>query len=235
MNPKEELILKILSSVDVIQGKTKFIKILHFTCKLFEEHQIEPPFKFRPDNFGVYSPELEPTLENLESNRYVKITRTIFSKRNDLSLLNRSHAFQNEDVLKLSPKIDLLVQTLNPYSSDEVVAISYYLFPEMAVNSLIKPKINKKINELFSISDPDFEDSMMENPLTSPVFSESRTLSPQFNDLDVRMRMMKSIGLEELLPIIPNSIDNSSGIIANETFILKKYDFEKLLGDARRR
>lgn len=235
MNSKEELILKILSSVNVIQGKTKFVKILHFSCKLLEENKKEAPFEFRPDNFGVYSVDVEPVLVNLESNRHVKINRPIFSKRNDLSILNRSYEFQNENIIELGPKIELLVRTLNPYSADEVIAFSYHSFPEMAVNSLIKPKINKKIDELFSLSGPDFEDSIIEHPLTNPVSSETRTLSPQFNDLDVRMSMMKSLGLEELPPIIPDSIDDSSGIIANETTLLKKYDFEKILGDARRR
>ena len=71
----------------------------------------------------------------------------------------------------------------------------------------------------------------MKNKNMNPT-SETRTLSPQFNDLDVRISMMKSLGLEELPSILPDSIDDSSGIIANETSFLKKYNFEKLLGDA---
>lgn len=43
MNQREELILKILSSVDVIQGKTKFVKILHLVCKLIEKNQKKIP------------------------------------------------------------------------------------------------------------------------------------------------------------------------------------------------
>ena len=73
MSQQEELILKILCSVDLIQGKTKFVKILHFVCKLFEKNQKTPPFNFRSDNYGVNSLELEPVLQNLQKQGTVRI------------------------------------------------------------------------------------------------------------------------------------------------------------------
>ena len=235
MNQKEELVLKILSSVDVIQGKTKFVKILHLVCKLFEKEQKESPFSFKSDRYGVYSAELEPVLQNLESQRMIKISKHIFSKRNDLSLIARNYQFGDELVLAIGTKTESLVQALNPYTADEVIAISYDLFPETTTKSEIKPKINKKITELFSSLSYDFEESSEEKVVMKPISSKVKALYPQFNDLDVRMSMMKSLGLKKLPPIIPDMIDESSGIIAKETSFLKKYDFEKLLEDARRR
>jgi len=235
MNQKEELILKILSSVDVIQGKTKFVKILHLVCKLFEKNQKESPFNFKPDHYGVNSEELEPALQNLESQRMIKISKSIFSKRNDLSLIARNYQFGNEVVLAMGSKIESLVQALNPYSADEVIAISYKLFPETTTKSEIKPKINKIIIEMFSSLSSDFEEYFEEKVVIESTSSETKALHPQFNDLDVRMSMMKSLGLKELPEIIPDVIDESSGFIAKETSFLKKYDFEKLLEDARRR
>jgi len=235
MNQKEELVLKILSSVDVVQGKTKFVKILHLTCKLFEKNQKKSPFNFKPDRYGVNSPELEPLLQNLESQRIIKISKPLFSKRNDLSLINRNYDFGNEGVLAMGSKIQSLVQTINPYSAEEVIAISYYLFPETTTKSEIKPKINKKIIEMFSSLSSDFEESFEEKDVIEPISNEMRAMYPQFNDLDVRMNMMKSLGLKELPQIIPDIIDESSGLIVKENSFLKKYDFEKLLEDARRR
>ena len=235
MNQKEELVLKILSSVGVIKGKTKFVKILHLVCKLFEKNQKESPFNFKPDHYGVNSSELEPVLQNLESQRMIKISKPIFSKRIDLSLIARNYEFSNEVVLAMGSKTESLVQALNPYSADEVIAISYKLFPETTTKSEIKPKINKIITEMFSSLSSDFEESFEEKVVIESVSSETKALYPQFNDLDVRMNMMKSLGLKKLPEIIPDVIDESSGLIAKETSFLKKYNFEKLLEDARRR
>lgn len=68
--------------------------------------------------------------------------------------------------------------------------------------------------------------------LRSPV--EARALYPQYNDLDVRLNMIKSLGLKELPPIIPDIVDESSGLIAKNTSILKNFNFEELLENARR-
>ena len=233
MNQKEELVLKILSSVDVIQGKTKFVKILHFTCKLFEKNQKESPFRFKPDRFGVNAPELESVLQNLESERIIRIS-PIFSKRKDLSLLDRNYVFGNDVVLEMGSKIKSLVQVLNLYSADDIIAISYSLFPETTLNSEIKPKINKKITELYSKLSSEFEEVFDEKVVMKPVSSDMKPLYPQFNDLDVRLNMIKSLGLKELPSIIPDIIDESSGLIAKKTSILKNFNFEELLEDARR-
>lgn len=56
----------------------------------------------------------------------------------------------------------------------------------------------------------------------------------QFNDVTVRLHMMKSIGLDKLPPINPDSIDESTGIIAKETLFLKNFNFEELLENDRR-
>ncbi|MCH8914423.1 MAG: hypothetical protein IIA82_01015 [Thaumarchaeota archaeon] len=234
MNQREELVLKILSSVDVIQGKTKFVKILHFVCKLIEKNQNESPFSFKADRYGVNSPELEALLQDLESQRVIKISKPIFSKRNDLSLMDRNYAFGNELILGMGSKIELLVQALNPYEADDVIAISYSLFPETVINSKIKPRINKKITELYSKLSSEFEIGLDEKPSIASITSDARPPYPQYNDMDMRLNMMKSLGLEELPPIIPDIIDESSGLIAKNTSILKNFNFEELLEDARR-
>jgi len=235
MNQQEELIVKILSSVDIIQGKTKFVKILHLTCKLFEENQKESPFSFIPDRYGVYSPELEPVLQKLKSQRIVKISGSIFSKRKDLSLIDINYQFNNEVVLAMGLKIELIVQELNKYSSDEVVAISYDLFPKTTINSEIKPKVNKKITEMFSSLSSDFEESFEEKTGIKPISSEMKELYPRFNDMDARIHMMKSLGLEKLPEINPDVIDESTGLLAKKHPFFKKYNLEKMLEDARRR
>ncbi len=234
MNQQEELVLKILSSIDVIRGKTKFVKILHLVCKLFEKNQKESPFRFKPDHFGVNVVGLEPLLQNMKNQGILNINKSIFSKRDDLSLVNKSHAFENESILEMSPKIETLVQTLNQYAADEVVAVSYDLFPETTINSEIKPKVNKKITELYSRLSPEFEENFDDKVGMKPVSSDVKPLSPSFNDLDVRLNMMKSLGLNELPMILPNIIDESSGLIAKKTSILKNFNFEELLKDDRR-
>jgi len=235
MNQKEELVLKILSSVDVIQGKTKFVKILHLTCKLLEKNKIKSPFSFKPDHYGVNSPQLDPVLQNLESQRMIKISKPIFSKRYDFSLLDRNYELGNEEILASSSKIESLVQALNPYSADQVLAISYDLYPDTTTRSEIKPKINKKIIEMFSPLSSDFEESFEEKAGMEPISSEMKALYPQFNDMDARIHMMKSMGLKRLPEINPDTIDESTGLLAKRHPFFKKFDLEKMLEDARRR
>lgn len=233
MNNQEELILEILSPVNVVKGKTKFVKILHLTCKLLEKNNKKSPFMFRSDNYGIYTTELEPVLQKLEDESYINIQKNIFSKRVDLVSMNKPHETLDADILEMSSKIKFLVQTLNPYSAEDIVAYSYSLFPDTAVNSKIKPKINKKITELFSELSIDFE-VPIEEVVEKPISGKNRALYPQFNDLDVRMHMMKSLDLVELPPIIPSIIDESTGLLAKKYPFFKKYNLEEMLEDARR-
>ena len=48
------------------------------------------------------------------------------------------------------------------------------------------------------------------------------------------IKAVKSLGLEKLPQIIPDAIDESTGFIDKETKLLRNYDFEKLLDNARR-
>jgi len=234
MNQQEELIVKILSSVDSIQGKTKFVKILHLTCKLFEKNQEKSPFSFKANQYGAYPSELEPVLQNLESQRIVKINSSMFSRREDLSLIDRNYQLCDKAILSMSSIIESMVQKLNQSTSDEVTAISYYLYPETTTESKIKPKINKKIVEMFSSLSPDFEESFEEKAVIEPIGGEVKPLYPRFNDMDSRIHMMKSIGLEKLPEINSDSIDESTGLLAKKHPFFKKYDLEKMLEDARR-
>ena len=60
-------------------------------------------------------------------------------------------------------------------------------------------------------------------------------MDTQLNDLNMRLHMMKSLKLDNLPTINPNSIDETIGIIAKETVFLKTFNFEKLLENSRRR
>ena len=233
MNNQEELILEILSSVNVVKGKTKFVKILHLTCKLLEKNHKKSPFSFRSDDYGIYTTELEPVLQNLEGEGYIKMQKSFFSKRVDLVSMNKPHETLDADILEMSSKIKFMVQILNSYSAEDIVACSYSLFPDTAINSKIKPKINKKITELFSQLSTDFEESI-EEVVEKPSSTNNMTLYPQFNDLDVRMHMMKSLELKELPPIIPSIIDESTGLLAKKHPFFKKYNLEEMLENARR-
>lgn len=197
MNKSEELVLEILSSVDSIKGKTKFVKILHLICKLLEKSNKESPFNFRSDDFGVYTPQLEPVLVKLENEGHIKMHKSFFSKRVDLVALNKNYEIVDADILEMRSKIKSMVQVLNAYSAEDVLAISYSLFPDTTSNSKIKPKINHKITELFSSLSKNFDESDEENE-KMVVAKKIKAVYPQFNDLDVRLHMMKSLGLKEL-------------------------------------
>ena len=56
----------------------------------------------------------------------------------------------------------------------------------------------------------------------------------EHNDLNMRLHMMKTLKLDNLPVINPNSIDEITGIIYRETLFLKKFNFEKLLENSRK-
>lgn len=103
MNQQEELVLKVLSSVDVIKGKTKFVKIVHLTCELFKKNNRESPFSFSSNNYGAYSPELEPVLDNLQNQGYISINTPFLSKRQDICVLKK-YDYRNVAILEMNSK-----------------------------------------------------------------------------------------------------------------------------------
>ena len=233
MNQQEELILEILSSVDIIKGKTKFVKILHLVCKLLEKNKEESPFRFENKDYGIYTNQLEPTLQKLQQAGQIQIQEDSFSNRQELSIINRNYNIRNNAHFEISKEIKTLVQYLNSYSSDGVIAISYHLFPETTSESKIKPRIDNKIMELFNPLTPEFG-GKEENVQEKEGLNKFRNLYPQFNDLDSRVRIMKSIGLDELPPITPSVIDESTGLLAKKHPFFKKYNLEEMLENARR-
>ena len=230
MNERKELLLKILSCVNVIQSKIKFVKMVHFVCKMLEENHKHPPFNFGPNKFGVYSKEIEPAINALEQQGYVKKSIDHVTGRQDFYAVHHKQVLINNDISELESKIENMIKILNQYSKDSLVALSYEMFPETTTNSMIKPSVVRTIDELRdTVTDPE---AYRQNNHASP--SNTRmALSPPFNDLDMRIAVMESIGLDELPIIDPNSIDESAGILAN-TSLLKKYDFKKLLENDRR-
>jgi len=58
---------------------------------------------------------------------------------------------------------------------------------------------------------------------------------PRFSDMDARVRAMKSVGRTELPPTDPDSIDESTGMLAKKYPVFKGADPEALLEDVRRR
>jgi hypothetical protein len=211
------------------------VKILHFVCKLLEKNKIESPFKFEANRFGVFPVDLNQVLGNLASQNLIQVNEYSDTDRIDLCVTNKIHTGFSEPVSTLSPKIETWVQALNSYSVEQVVAISYYFFPETTTNSTIKPIINKTIQDMFSPLSKEFEESFEEKVTPIPISSEVKALYPQFNDLDARIHMMRSIGLDELPPIIPDIVDKSTGFLAKKYPLFKKLNLEELLEDARKR
>ena len=231
INQRHELILKILSCVRSVHGKVKFVKMLHFVCKMLEENHKLPPFVFGSGKFGVYSVEIEPVLRSLEQQGYIQTSIDSESKRQSILLLREPSEFKDHDIKEMGTKIESITQRLGDYDYMELVSMSYEMFPKTTTRSMIKPEINKTIDELKPYSDDEYGINSTNQSVTTS--ATTTPLYPRFNDLDIRVAMMESIGIDALPTIIPDSIDQSAGIITNSS-LLKKYDFEELLKNARR-
>lgn len=111
------------------------------------------------------------------------------------------------------------------------IAISYDLFDDTTLKSRIKPEISQKIAAVYDLA---FEKPEQLAESVKVVTTDHKA-EPQFNDVDARIRVMKSIGRAELPPIIPDSVDKSAGMPPKKYSVFKGTNLEKLLENARRR
>ncbi len=143
---KEDIVKKysllLLNAIDnePIKGKTIFMKELFLISKNIVE--LEEITDFEADNYGPSSDYVSNTLEDLE---VVKL----LNKINGRYMLTDSGK-EIVDIIKKDiseNEIDMIEdmkRLCNNLNTDEILALVYYTYPEMTIESLVKDKIESK-------------------------------------------------------------------------------------------
>lgn len=143
---KEDVVKKysllLLNAIDnePIKGKTIFMKELFLISKNILE--LEEITDFEADNYGPSSDYVSNTLEDLE---VVKL----LNKINGRYMLTDSGK-EIVDIIKKDiseNEIDMIEdmkRLCNNLNTDEILALVYYTYPEMTIESLVKDKIESK-------------------------------------------------------------------------------------------
>lgn len=143
---KEDVVKKysllLLNAIDnePIKGKTIFMKELFLISKNILE--LEEITDFEADNYGPSSDYVSNTLEDLE---VVKL----LNKINGRYMLTDSGK-EIVDIIKKDisenevDMIEDMKRLCNNLNTDEILALVYYTYPEMTIESLVKDKIESK-------------------------------------------------------------------------------------------
>lgn len=141
---KYALLLLHAISNEPIKGKTRFMKELFLIGKNIAE--LEAKTDFESDNYGPNSIYVSNALDDLE-------VLNLINKINDVYVLSDLGKDIANMVIKDIAKnkievIDEMKELCNDLSTDELLALVYYTYPEITDESLVKARIEDKREDL---------------------------------------------------------------------------------------
>ncbi|KZX16800.1 hypothetical protein MBCUT_05190 [Methanobrevibacter cuticularis] len=150
-NIGKKYILFLLNSLNQkpIVGKTILMKELFFIANNIP--QLNEVFKFEGDNYGPNSDVVSRYLEDMSQIGLIKLENTSRNKdffkyslgNNGTEILNKTNTKELDTEL-LGDMKDLF----DGLTTDEALALTYFSYPEMTEESLVKNKIEKKRQRL---------------------------------------------------------------------------------------
>lgn len=234
-------LLVLIGSTKYVDGSTRLQKyglLVHKKIGQKEEFFND----WQPDRYGVFSKSLAKTVTLLEDHNYITKDNVINPYGKPSFRYRITDKGRNEIQQLLIEKKEIVEEIcgISQYYFDkslkEVLADVYTLYPEYTTNSTIKADVNKNKIDLETM----FEESEFEIPLESSKKLESditnlitKTTSEHvFNDEDLREKLAKQIGLEEIPKLDIKAFDRLSGILQNK-IKLDKIDSVELVRTVR--
>lgn len=143
---KEDIVKKysllLLNAIDnePIKGKTRFMKELFLISKNILE--LEEITDFEADNYGPSSDYVSNVLEDLEVVKLLnKINGRYMLTDSGKEIVDTIKKDISENEVDMIEDMKRLCNNLN---TDEILALVYYTYPEMTIESLVKDKIESK-------------------------------------------------------------------------------------------
>ena len=197
-----------LNENNYLKGSTRIQNLTFLAQNFLQNVSNDLKFKFRPHRYGFFSEELKSDLESQVSQGFISIN-TNFEKSSESKSKNRVDYQLTERGLKImrkqfksySPENKFILfglRNLSFIKTNRLIAIAYYLYPNMAIHSKKNPIINQiseneihtglKIflkafpskliskfsdkNETFSVFFPDMKNNLRFNAIKPPENSE---------------------------------------------------------------
>jgi hypothetical protein len=244
-------------SQGTLYGATRMQKIALLTSKQITK--LEPDLTvfddWVPDDFGGRSTQVYVTIDELIDHGLLseRLTTIEDKKLKVYTLTDQGY----EEVKKIPSKLGKTWDSLSSVASRYVVAktsdllmLSYKLFPELAINSKIKPEVNKQFVKKLSPLSPLYDEDVGPLPSTSPKFKKRKedlrilAEDEQFfkrrefemqklPDIEARKKMAQLIGLKELPKLDPYAIYRLDGILKSTLPKDKKIDSVELVRSVR--
>ena len=185
----------------------------------------------------MYSQQLTNSLEKLENNKYVIAYDTFDgygsnkTPTKNYKLTDSGTALKNEWVKDKKVRISRIRYVISAYANKslgELLHDTYKKFPEYTNKSTIAAKVRKKgMSDVpYLYSGFDREENII------PTKSSGMIKEHVFNDDDFRLKLAKSIGYNEMLPLDPTSFDKLKGLFASK-IESKHFDTVELIKESR--
>ena len=216
-------LLVVIGSTKYVQGDTRLQKYGLLV------HKKNPDIKFygdwEPGNYGGFSKSLASDTKTLMKSEFVISSDAVNSYGKKVARYRITDSGRNEiqDLLKEQEQIVRKICEITQYYFDkslkEVLADVYTLYPQFTENSKIRPQVGKTQLELNSYLSPEFEipfesNQKLESDVTNLITQTSSEFL--FNDEDMREKLAKKIGLDEIPKLNPNAFEKLSGILHNK-------------------
>ncbi|GEM_PF-2221136 len=239
-----------------INGLTRMQKIALLISKdLNEDYKDIPVFDdWIPNKFGgvstqVYLAKDELVEEGLLIEKEISLEKGKKMKVYDLTELGR-HTMQVVPLKLQQAWQDLSskMQNYNKASTNDLLMLSYDLYPRLAINSTIVPEVNKQRVKKFSSLSPSFEEDIgaMPSPQIDKRKEKIRMLAAdeqffkrrdyemqKLPDLEARRKMAGIIGLKKPPKLDPYAIHRLDSIMQNEIPKGKRFDPVELVRSVR--
>ena len=236
MTDKDKWLLALIGSTPYIRGRTRLQKYGILVQKeIFNNSEFFDDW--RSGKFGMYSQQLTNSLEKLENSKYVIAYDTVDgygsnkTPTKNYKLTDSGTALKNEWVKDKKDRISRIKYITSAYfgkSLDELLHDTYKKFPQYTNKSTIGAKVRKK-----GISDvPYLYSGFDREENITPTKSSGMIKEHVFNDDDFRLKLAKSIGYNEMIPLDPTSFDKLKGLFASK-IESKYFDTVELIKESR--
>ncbi len=233
---EDKWLLSMIDSVPYIEGIARLQKfaILSFHDVLKNEEFFDD---WRADDFGGSSPQLAQSFTKLERRGFIQAIKVITDNGypvNRYKLTEKGKEMIRDFVEKHSSELEKIKSITSNYFQKPLEILLndvHQKHPDLAINSKIRADVNKITTENDS-----YLNSQYEIPFSEELGEIPRSIASSqqhvFGDEDFRERLAKSIGLDKMPDLDPQSFDRIKGILS-EKINTEDFDSEELVKEVR--
>ena len=230
---QDKWLLTLIGSIPYVRGSTRLQKYGILVYRgIFNNSEFFDDWQ--SGKYGMFSQKLAVSLEKLENEGYVAAYDTFDLDKKRVKnyiltyigtiLKNKWIADKTDIAVKVAHAATVYFnKPLKELSKDTCEK-----FPEFTDKN-ISTKVRKERMDEISLLDSEFNSQNKKNNSTKPSILIKKHV---FNDKDFRLKLAKSIGYDEILPLDPASFDKLKGLFADR-IDTKHFDTVELIKESR--